>query len=222
MLRALAVAVLCWLGAALWGIGQLRVDVDEELAAALSLARTLDVVLQASEVADPDALRRAQRQAEGTLRHLSLTLHDAEGRVLMHRPAGAGSEAASPLVLAEQQLGRWAPERVQAPHVRELPRPQGSWTLTLAPDAHSERVEALGGLLRNLAVMGVAVLLMLMVMGLTLKRGLDPLHRLALAISGIRPGQTASAHATVRGLTSGPAHGDSSGDSGPGRSVSPL
>lgn len=194
MLRAFAVALAGWLLAAVWGFVQLHEDVHGELEAAMALARTLDRVLQSPHGNEPWPGEVV------ALRHLAVTVRDADGRLLFQRPAPAAPHDPDWLSLGVDALARWLPDPALTPYLRTLSHPEGERTLVLAPDADSERREALAGLARNLGVMGLAVVLMLVIVAFTLRQALWPLHRLAQAISGIRPGATALAHATVQRL----------------------
>ncbi len=187
MRRAAAVALAAFLLALVLGLWRAERDIDDELRAALSLAATLTRASGLNPLDETTAVDTLRARAnEVPLRHVSLTLHDGNGRLLLAR----GSESpAEPLLQALAQMhARWRPAPEHPPVRWLLPRTDRSdWTLTLAADAQSERREALGQWLVSLALLATGTLALLGVMQHQVRRALRPLQALLHTISGLRP-----------------------------------
>lgn len=194
MLRATTVAVAVLLLVA--GSGLMRVDDDiaDELDAAMRLVQSLTPLIPGANATGDEVLGalQAPEPAARHLRHLSMTIRDAEGRLLLRRgpePRPGGAVA----WLAAWHRG-WRGDPDILPLVWVLPRPDApDWTVTLAPSADSERHEALATWLQGLAMAVVGVALLLGVMAVTVHRSLAPLNRLSLTLRQLRPGDTAAA-----------------------------
>lgn len=192
MIRASVIALLTLALVAMVGAWSAQRDVEDEMRAALSLARTLQ---QFNGIQDGAALverlTAAQVRPAG-LRHLQLGLRDAEGRAMLRwqTPAEAGSWMAT----AAAWQSRWWGEPDLPAVVWPVPQRVGEpWTLTLTADAESERREALTDLARVLLLLTLGTLLLLCVLGWSVRRSLRPLHDVANALAHIRPGHTAEA-----------------------------
>ena len=182
---AVAVAVLC-LALAL-GLLRMRADMDEEFAAARSLAGLL---AQLGRLAGANDAAAAQGLADLRLQlarqpphHLQLLLHDADGRALL-QPLAPEADPAPVLALLwlHRALSPGAGAQAQ---VWPLARPEGGpWTVTLQASHESERREALFNLLGTLALLLLCVAGLLLVMRWNVRRALAPLDWLLAAIQG--------------------------------------
>lgn len=193
-----AVLAALWLLAALTGLWRAQADAQEEMQSAMALAATLQR-LAVSAPLDDEALLAALRPTTGTegdgeapgLRHLRLSLRDADGRLLL---GGRADPPASPpvewLVSLQRRL---AGERDPPPLAWTLPRPQGeAWTAVLSPTPDSERREAIGSLLQNLALLAAGAAGLLALLRWQLHRALRPLQAL---LARIEPGRSADTSA---------------------------
>jgi len=196
MRRALAVAVLTLLGALALGLARTDADIDGEVQAAMSLAAAMARLSQAGSLSDGELIAVLQeREGETSLRHLSLALRDAGGRLLLGRLQGPQGSA---LVEAFTDLHRrWRPGTAVQPVTWSLPRPDREpWTLTLAAQRDSERREAVAYLGSLLGVLLLGMALMLAVMSWNVRSAFRPLQGLLAAIGRIQAGDTAAARAT--------------------------
>lgn len=196
MRRALAVAALTLLGALALGLARTDADIDGEVQAAMSLAAAMARLSQAGSLSDGELIAVLQeREGETPLRHLSLALRDASGRLLLGRLQGPPGSA---LVEAVTDLHRrWRPGTEVQPVTWSLPRPgREPWTLTLAAQRDSERREAVAYLGSLLGVLLLGMALMLAVMSWNVRSAFRPLQGLLAAIGRIQAGDTAAARAT--------------------------
>lgn len=192
MLRASTVAVLTLALVAVAGVWTAQGDIDRELQSVLRLTRTLERLTRPGDGPAAVAALSTTGAPPQALRHLSLGLRDGDGRVQLQWPAESES---SPWIdaLARWQV-RWGGEPDLPPVVWSVPQREGeAWTLTLMPDPLSERREALADLARVLLTMGLGTVLLLVVLGWSVRRSLRPLQRVAGALADIRPGHTAAA-----------------------------
>lgn len=195
MRRALAVAAVTLIGALALGLHRADADIDDEVGAALSLAAVMSRLAQAGELPDADvvaALRVHER--ETPLRHLSLTLRDGSGQLLLGRSQDAGGAAwVEALTRLYRQL---RPGADIQPVTWQLPRPgRAPWTVTLAAQRDSERREAVTYLGSLLAVLLLGMAVMLAVMAWNVRSAFRPLESLLAAIGRIPAGDTAAARA---------------------------
>jgi two-component system sensor histidine kinase UhpB len=195
MRRALAVAVLTLIAALALGLYRADADIDDEVGAALSLAAVMSRLAQAGELPDEQvlaALRAPER--ETPLRHLSLSLRDGSGQLLLGR-----SQDATGAVWVEaltQLYRRLRPGADIQPVTWQLPRPgRAPWTVTLAAQRDSERREAVTYLGSLLAVLLLGMAVMLAVMAWNVRSAFRPLESLLAAIGRIPAGDTAAARA---------------------------
>ncbi len=194
MRRALAVAALTLLAALALGIARTNSDIDSEVAAAMSLAATMERLSRAEQLSDAQLVGLlAAHDDETPLRHLTLSLRDATGRLLV----GRLPEPSSPWVERILDWHRqWRPGRAFEPVSWTLPRPgKLPWVLTLAAQPDSERREAVAYLGSLLAVLLGGLVLMLAVMRWNVRSAFRPLQGLLAAIGRIQSGDTAAARA---------------------------
>lgn len=168
-------------------------DVEREVGAAMALAHAMERAVRSATL-DDEALVAAlhARADEAPLRHLTLTLRDADGRVRV----GGRSEPAVPRWLESlaEAYRRWRPGPERPSVSWPLARPAGpSWSLTLAASPQGERLEAMEGLLLLAAALAAGTVAMLGVMAWHVRRALLPLQQLASAIERIRPDDSSAA-----------------------------
>ncbi len=195
MRRALAVAVLTLLAALALGLARTDADIDSEVRAAMTLAATMSRLAQADRLSDAELVGvLASRGDETTLRHLSLSLRDATGRLLVGRlPDGASSPVVEALTALHRRL---RPSAAIEPVTWILPRPGRSpWILTLAAQPDSERREAVAYLGSLLGVLVAGLAVMLLVMRWNVRSAFRPLQGMLAAIGRIQAGDTAAARA---------------------------
>jgi two-component system sensor histidine kinase UhpB len=193
MRRALAVALLTLLAALLLGLARTDADIDGEVLAAMSLAAVMERLSQAGTLGDAELIAvLREHEGETPLRHLSLTLRDAAGRLLLGRLQEPSS---SRLVEGLTDLHRTLrPGTAVQPVSWLLPRPgRAPWMLTLAAQRDSERREAVVYLGSLMAVLVVGMAVMLAVMSWNVRTAFRPLEVLLSAIGRIQAGDTAAA-----------------------------
>jgi two-component system, NarL family, sensor histidine kinase UhpB len=190
MRRAAWVAALTVALATAVGLWRTEKDIDDELRAAMSLAASLARLAQASQL-DDDAVVQAVR-AQGTesaLRHLSLSLRNEQGRLLLGRRTA--EPAAVPVEWLARWHARWRPVAAPTPISWPLQRSDGLvWTLILTAAPEAESREAIRNLLWLLTVLAAGSVAMLAVMGWNVRQALLPLHRLLTRINHLRAGAT--------------------------------
>ncbi len=195
MRRALAVALLTLLAALGLGLARTDADIDGEVRAAMSLAAAMARLSQSAQLSDAELIAvLVARDDETPLRHLSLALRDATGRLLVGRLQEPSS---SPLVDAMTALHRWLRPGAQIePVTWMLPRPgKPPWVLTLAAQPDSERREAVVYLGSLLGVLVAGLALLLVVLRWNVRSAFRPLEGMLAAIGRIQAGDTAAARA---------------------------
>jgi two-component system sensor histidine kinase UhpB len=193
MRRALAVAVVTLLAALALGLQRADADIDDEVGAALSLAAVMSRLAQAGDLPDAQVLAALRaHERETPLRHLSLTLRDGSGQLLLGRSQDASGAA---WVEALTRLyRRLRPGADIQPVTWQLPRAgRAPWTVTLAAQRDSERREAVTYLGSLLAVLLLGMAVMLAVMAWNVRSAFRPLESLLAAIGRIPAGDTAAA-----------------------------
>jgi two-component system sensor histidine kinase UhpB len=188
MRRAMGVALLAWLVVLALGLSRAGADMDEEVAAARTMAAVSAALAQASAWDDQraiDELKRLERAAP--LRHLSLSIRDGQGAVVV-----APIEPSPPLppmswlvALHRALLPAATPTSV----AWAMPRGDGRvWQVTLATTRESERIEAIENLAGVLAIVAFGGIAMLAAMALNVRRAFQPMRGLLEAIASLRRG----------------------------------
>lgn len=174
----------------LWRAGE---DIEDEMQAAMALATALQRLVQAASLDDAALVQALRAQSDDTpLRHLALSLRDADGRLQLGRRAPAAASA--PIEWLVDLHRRWYRSNEPPPLAWQLPRPDGSvWTLVLSPTPDSERREAVASLLQTLAVLAAGAALLLVLMAWQLRRALQPMQALLQAIARLRAGEADAA-----------------------------
>ena len=181
MRRALAVALGALLLCLVLGLLRMREDTRREMEGSLALARA-GITLATIATQDSAAALAALRSLPG-LRHMRLSVRDAQGRPLLE-PVG---EAVAPHTGVWLKLAALLDLAAPAPAVAwPVPRPDGPpWTVELIASPDSELHEALTNLASTLALLGLCCALMLAVMQWNVRRAFQPLQALLSAISRV-------------------------------------
>jgi two-component system sensor histidine kinase UhpB len=196
--RVAPVAMVMLAVAMVMGVWKAGRDVDEEVRAAMALASVVAHLSARSSTSDSMLVGELQRIVrERPLRHVTLTLHDARGRVRVE--PGPQEPLAGPDAWLHERLGRLWPGAAPAPVQWPLPRPDGTrWSVTLAATPENERREAFGDLGGIAMVLIVGVATMLAVTDWSVRRGLAPMNSLLGAIKRIRSGELRAADSLPR------------------------
>lgn len=193
MRRAAWAAVGALLAALLLGLWRSGSDIDEETRGALALTATLARLVDAAQRDDAQAAAAiAPLLAAGGLRHVALTLRDAQSRVVFDSAADDGVSGTSAWFA---WLDRpWRAGTAPAREAIALPRPDGSaWTLQVAAARDSERREAMSDLLETLVLVAAGSIAMLAIMAWNMRRAFAPLRTLVHAIEQLRGGNAPDA-----------------------------
>jgi len=183
VLRRAAVVALLALAAAAWqGWTSAAQDIDDEVQAAHSLARTLQTL---SSAASPAQAQAALQHKGAELRHLQLHVIDVHGRVVWASP-----EQAPPGAVMRQLLD-WHRHWQALSEVHTLQWPvnaaaeHGPWTVKVTVSPESERREALADWGRLLAVLAIGLLALWVALRLSTRRAFEPLAQLVQAIEAM-------------------------------------
>lgn len=185
MRRAVGVGGVALLLAAVLGLVRVGDNIEDEVDAALALARVMARVGALPQADDRVAIAALRETlAEGGLRHLELHILDDHGRTLL-RP------------LPPQPDNAWLGWLYEA-HRRLLSQPDrrrvnwqvarpggGLWTVSLSASHESERIEALNNLAGALALLLGCIGALLVVMAWNVRRAFAPLAGLLAAIERI-------------------------------------
>lgn len=192
-----AMVLLVALGLAL---ARARLDIEDEVDAAMTLAGLMARLGHLAQADDRNALAELQKvQLEHPLRHLVLRVHSANGQLLLAPPSEPTPAwwMEGLLRLHRALEGPADPRRV----AWSVVRPEGErWTVSLSASHESERREAMGSLLGMLSLLLLCVLGLLLLMRWNLRRAFAPLGRLLEAIAAIEAQRTKA----VQGLPTMP------------------
>jgi two-component system sensor histidine kinase UhpB len=194
MRRAAWVAGLGVLLLLVLGLARMRDDVDDELAGARSLAELAGQLGSLEHLDDSQALRALQAWQRGAaLRHLSVQVADAQGRVVL---ADGGAQTMNRPMRWLADAGTWLFTPTPPFSVSwALARPAGAaWSVALTAAPDSERMEALSSLLEGAAWMALVAGAMLAAMHWNTRRAFAPMSGLLQAIGQL---QTSDGQATV-------------------------
>lgn len=199
MRRAAWVALGALLIALALGLWRSVADIDEETRGAMAVTAALTGIIYSARSDDATLqLTLLRLHEQGALRHVRLTLRDAQSRVVFDSAAVPPGQDVAPARWA--WLDRlWLDEAVSAPQRISLTRPSGAqWTLLVSPARDSERREAMLGLLQMLVMVAVGSAAMLAVMAWNMRRAFAPLRGLVDAIEGLRGGAETKAALAAR------------------------
>lgn len=190
MRRALVVAVAFLLLLLVLGAIAARSDTRDEIAGALAFAR-MEQQLHALPADDASAVESLRRI--GALRHVTLRVTDATGRVLF---GDIAPPHAGPMRwLMRTTLGGDAASTEQTVSWN-IPRGVGGpWTATFVASPESEQHEALSNLLGLFVLLAASSAVMLAVMQWNVQRAFRPLREMLSAIARIERQDPSGVHA---------------------------
>ena len=190
MRRALVVAVAFLLLLLVLGAIAARSDTRDEIAGALAFAR-MEQRLHALPADDASAVESLRRI--GALRHVTLRVTDATGRVLF---GDIAPPHAGPMRwLMRTTLGGDAASTEQTVSWN-IPRGVGGpWTATFVASPESEQHEALSNLLGLFVLLAASSAVMLAVMQWNVQRAFRPLREMLSAIARIERQDPSGVHA---------------------------
>jgi two-component system, NarL family, sensor histidine kinase UhpB len=195
MRRAAWVALGAWVLVLGLGLQRAGLDMEQEVAAAQTMATLVAALAQPGEHSDAQRLAELQRVVQGApTRHLSLSVRDAEGRVVF---ASGDDEPLTPplswLVALHRTL---LPAHEPAPVSWPLRRVDGApWTVQIAVSHDSERAEAVGNLAAALGMAALGSVALLLAMAWNVRRSFAPMHALLQAIASLREGDAGALRA---------------------------
>jgi two-component system, NarL family, sensor histidine kinase UhpB len=188
MRRASWVALLAWLLVLALGLLRAAADMDQEVVAARTMAAVTARLAQASSWDDQRAINELKQLERGApLRHLSLSIRDAQGAVIVApiEPVPPSPPLSWLVALHRALLPSAAPTAVSWP----MPRGDGrTWQVTLSTSRESERVEAIENLADVLAIVALGSIAMLLVMAINVRHSFQPMRGLLEAIASLRRG----------------------------------
>ena len=192
MRRALGVAAFVLLAALMLGFVRAVADIDDETRSAIALADALIRVADAQALPDAELLGALDDlQGSGRLRHLTLRLRDADGRLLLAPAARPDSGWLAPLVWLHAIWQGDAPaERLSWPVGRADGR---TWTLELETTGASERREAMAGLALAMSGVCAGVALAMGALAWQIRRVFAPLASLLAGIERMERGDASAA-----------------------------
>jgi two-component system sensor histidine kinase UhpB len=186
MRRAGWVALGAWLLMLVLGLKGARFDIEEEVAAAQTMAGLVSRLTQPSAASDAQLITELRRIVHAQPpRHVSLTVRDADGRVLL--AITGGEPLAAPLSWLVAMHRALMPVREPPPLSWQLPRGEGRpWTVTMAVSHESERAEAVANLAGLLGLGAIGSVALLLAMGWNVHRSFRPMRSLLHAIAALR------------------------------------
>ena len=188
MRRAAWVALGAWLLVLALGLQRAGLDMEQEVAAAQTMAALVAALAQPVERSDAQRLAELQRVVQGAPpRHLSLSVRDAEGRSLF--TSGDEEPLTPPLSWLVALHRTLLPAHEPAPVSWPLRRLEGApWTVQVAVSHDSERAEAVGNLAAALGMAALGSVALLLAMAWNVRRSFAPMHALLQAIAALRGG----------------------------------
>lgn len=171
--------------AMVWGLWRAGADIENEVDSAIALATMTAHLGVLGRTDDASALAElravVQRQP---LRHLVLSVHDAQGLPLLAPPPVPKDAWPVRAWLSLQRL--FQPDDDTRQVRWTLARPDGSrWTVTVAASHEAERREAMASFAETLTLLAVCIGALLLVMRWAMLRAFRPLGRMLDAIAGI-------------------------------------
>jgi two-component system sensor histidine kinase UhpB len=184
--RAGWVALGAWLLMLWLGLQRAGLDMEQEVVAAHAMAQLVARLAQPSAAGDAELIGELQRSAQAHApRHLSLSVRDANGRVVL--ATAADETLSAPLSWLVQWHRALLPAHEPAPVTWQLRRLDGrSWTVTVAASHDSERAEAVTNLAALLGLGALGSVALLLALGSSVHHSLRPMHALLRAIGALR------------------------------------
>jgi two-component system sensor histidine kinase UhpB len=188
MRRAAWVALAAWLLVLALGLQRAGVDMEQEVAAAQTMAELVATLAQPGPRSDAQWLLELQRVLQGgPTRHLSLSVRDAKGRVLF--TSGDDAPLAPPLAWLVSLHRTLLSVHEPAPVSWALRRLEGPpWMVQVSVSHDSERAEAVGNLAAMLGMVALGSVALLLAMAWNVRRSFAPMHTLLQAIGSLREG----------------------------------
>ena len=195
MRRAAWVAAGAWLLVLALGLQRAGLDMEQEVAAAQTMATLVAALAQPGEHSDAQRLAELHRVAQDApTRHLSLSVRDATGRVVF--TSGDDQPLTPPLSWLVALHHALLPAHEPAPVSWPLRRVDGApWTVQIAVSHDSERAEAVGNLAAALGMAALGSVALLLAMAWNVRRSFEPMHALLRAIASLREGDAGSLRA---------------------------
>lgn len=176
--RAAWVALGALFVAAAFGWRSAGEDIEDEV---LGAQRLVELLQQLNSEAPLDATALAAQGQGPGLRHLRVTVRDAQGREVF--APGPDASPSLPMGWLLDAHRRW--QALPAPRMVQwsVQRPDGVWTVRAQVSAEAERREALDDLARLLGVLTLGLLVLWWALRLGLRRAFAPMAQLLQAIS---------------------------------------
>lgn len=188
MRRAAWVALGAWLLVLALGLQRAALDMEQEVAAAQTMATLVAVLAQPAARSDAQLIADLERVVHAApTRHLSLSVRDAHERVVF---ASGGDDALAPPLSWLVALHRAAfPAFEPAPVSWSVPRNAAPpWRARIAVSHDSERAEAVSNLAAALGMAALGSIALLVAMAWVVRRSFAPMHALLQAIASLRGG----------------------------------
>ncbi len=190
MRRAVWVALAAWLLVLVLGLQRVSHDMQQEVAAADTVARLSALLARASHEPDDARLLADIRRLldAAPLRHLALSVRDADGAVLLDASKVTAPSAPLSWLLALHRA--WLPARDSAPVGWALARgAQREWRVELTVSHESERAEAIENLSELLLLAAGGSVALLLAMAWNVRHAFAPMRALLQAIGRLRGGE---------------------------------
>lgn len=183
MRHAVAIAAVAVALAVVIGLHRIQDAIDDEVDGAIALASVVARLGSLAQTDDRSALESLRAmQADGAPRHLELSVHAADGRLLLAPPAPAPSPFDTLAALHRQLFGAVDHRSVSW----QIARPDGAaWTVSLHATPEGERHEGLADLTGIFLILLGCIAGLLLAMRWNLRRAFAPLTPLLDAIGGI-------------------------------------
>ncbi|EHR70836.1 signal transduction histidine kinase, glucose-6-phosphate specific [Burkholderiales bacterium JOSHI_001] len=186
MVRALMVAPLAMLLALVLGFLRSGEDIRIETEGALELATTMMRIGEVAKLDDAEARRALHLlHIDGRLRHVNMTLTDAQGKSLL--ATLPQSPVPAPLAWMVSLHRHWQRDDTPLELHHTLARPNGQdWQLSLQTMSDTERLDGMRYLLEEMLADSMSLGVMLLVMSFSVRGVFKPMRSLLGAIGRIQ------------------------------------
>jgi two-component system sensor histidine kinase UhpB len=183
MRHAIAIAAMAVVLAVAIGMHRIQDAIDDEVDGAMALASLVARLGSLAQTDDRSALESLRAmQADGIPRHLELSVHAADGQLLLAPPTPAASRFDALAALHRQVFGAVDHRSVSW----RIARPDATaWTVSLHATPEGERLEGLADLTGIFLILLGCIAGLLLAMRWNLRRAFAPLTLLLDAIGGI-------------------------------------
>ena len=188
MRRAAWVALGVWLLVLVLGLQRAGLDMEQEVAAAHTMAALMSTLAQPHTRSDAQLAADLQREMRASpTRHLSLSVRDTNDRVVFS--SGDAEPLVPPLSWLVALHRMVFPALEPAPVSWPLRRADGTaWNVRITVSHDSERAEAVGNLAAALGMAALGSIALLAAMAWNVRRSFEPMHPLLQAIASLREG----------------------------------